>query len=87
MSKSNWYEREKADFERLSQTFGGQMKIHDFTDGKADPADSTVTHHPGFGIIKHRAQSPLSTSRVPVNRGPKVRVSNFKKNTTYSKIF
>jgi len=65
------FAQEKLDFKRLSQRVQTpRLNIPDFEDGDAEVTDSTVTHHAGFGIIKHRAQSP-----IPLKQGPKIRVS------------
>lgn len=78
------FAREKREYSRLSgktpRVRFGDINLEDET--AAD--DSTVAHHPGYSVLKHRAQSPLGTFRSPQKC---VRVSNFLQKSALNFIF
>jgi hypothetical protein len=70
------FAREKQEYSRLSgKTPRVQLENINLEDAATDD-DSTITHHPGYSVLKHRAQSPLGIFRSPQKQ---VRVSNFQK--------
>jgi hypothetical protein len=57
--------QEKRDFARLSMN-SASVRIQDYClEDPANDEDSVITHHPGYSVLKHRAQSPIRNFRSP----------------------